>query len=165
MSSASAPLRKSPSGPKASASGPVPAAFGVIPSQPLPAGPTYARISDIVSFDDWEPGDIVIIHAACTVLGAGDIFAFNVALLPAVSLDGGATWQAIIAPSTGPLVFGASQPSGGVAIPVLAAVECPSAPLVAIWNNGGGATNGGYVAAVRARSGGSAPGTTLGAFP
>jgi hypothetical protein len=131
----------------------------------LPAGPVYARISDIVSFDDWEPGDIVIIHAACTVLGAGDIFAFTVGLLPAVSLDDGATWQAITAPSIGPLVFSASQPGGGVTIPIVAAVECPSAPLVAIWNNGGGATNGGYVAAVRARSGGSAPGTTLGAFP
>lgn len=164
MSNASASLRKSPSGPKASASGPVPAAFGVIAPQTLPS-PDYQRISDIVSFDDWEPGDIVIIHAACTVLGGGDIFAFSVTLVPAVSLDGGLTWQAITDPIAGPLVFSATQPGGSVAIPVIAAVECPSAPLVAIWNNGGGVTNGGYVAAVRARSGGSAPGTTLGAFP
>jgi hypothetical protein len=125
----------------------------------LPSGP-FQRISDIVSFDNWEPGDVVLIHAAAIVLGAGDLFAFSVDLLPVVSLDDGATWQAIQGPS-GILTFSASQPQGSVTIPVLAAVACPSAPKVAIWNDGGGATNGGYVACLRTRSGGSPPGTTL----
>jgi hypothetical protein len=149
--------------PNPSTGGGTKSAFGFIPQQ---GGgmPDYANITTIpATFDSWTPGDILVIEADIVVLGGGDFFAYSCSLRPAVSLDGGLTWNWIVYDSDAGIVsVSGAAADGSMTVPVSSAVKCDTAPTVSIWGQVGGRVGeNALVKCYAMKSGGSLPPTSL----
>jgi hypothetical protein len=106
--------------------------FGHIPGGTgIPATP--GLVGSQATFPDWTPGDAVVIACALTV-GAPLFFVppVVVGLVPVVSFDGGATWEAA---SDGNVQSAqiVSNDQGNLVVSVIVPVECPSAPRIGMF--------------------------------